>query len=202
MPAWTRYVPTRDATPPQSIGALLSRSQSGKMQARATQHIGRAWQERLATFRQNTDAGQAMLAQIDEFWNRGTAFDIVHPDYATPRGAGGGTPLVAGASQTGTNLNTDGWPATTTVLRRGDLFTIGGLIPVYSVTADVVSDGAGLATLPINPPIYAGGSPADNAALTITGVLFRVRLLERPHLPPSDTARLIDGLTLTFVEAP
>ena len=102
----------------------------------------------------------------------------------------GGTPLVNGASQTGSSLVTDGWTAAAASrLKKGDVFTIASVYAVnpqnyrsttqlqqFVVTADVSSDGAGAATIPIYPPIILTGAyqtvdalPADNAALTIVG---------------------------------
>lgn len=107
----------------------------------------------------------------------------------------GGVPVVAGAGQTGPNLATSGWTAAAALrLRKGDVFTIANVFAVNAVsgdiqqnllqfvaTADVSSDAAGLATIPLYPPIVpAGGpprnpyqtvsaSPANLAALTILG---------------------------------
>lgn len=107
---------------------------------------------------------------------------------------GASVPLVNGAGQTGSTLITDGWVASTQVLNAGDTFTIAGAFAVnpitrqptidlqqFIVTADVTSDGAGNATIPISPAIndgtIAGQAPyqnisgpiADNAAITIFG---------------------------------
>lgn len=104
-------------------------------------------------------------------------------------GAQGGTPLVDGASQTGSNLVTDGWTASTQVLNEGDIITLTGVNAVnpqnrqdvgqlrqFVVTADVTSDGLGAATIPIFPAITPTGafqtvtaSPADDAAITVLG---------------------------------
>lgn len=102
----------------------------------------------------------------------------------------GGTPLVNGASQTGSSLITDGWTASAASrLKKGDVFTIAGVYAVnpvsknttgvlqqFVVTADVSSDGSGNATIPIYPAITpttaqktVSASPADNAALTVLG---------------------------------
>ena len=118
---------------------------------------------------------------------------------------GASTPLVNGAGQDVTyaaskstntqSLVTDGWSASTTVLKAGDVFTIAGVYAVnpvpgegatgktaqpylqqFVVRQDATSDGAGNATLTIAPAIVATGpyqtvseAPADNAALTIVG---------------------------------
>lgn len=102
----------------------------------------------------------------------------------------GGTPLVNGATQTGSSLVTDGWTAGQTVLKKGDIFTIQGIYGVHRetrqpfgylqqfvATADVTADGSGNATIPISPAITTTGpfqtvsvSPADNAPITPAGV--------------------------------
>lgn len=105
-------------------------------------------------------------------------------------GAHGGTPLVNGASQTGTSLVTDGWTASVSgLLKQGDVFTIAGVYGVnpvsrqstgklqkFVVTSDRASNGSGQATLEIYPAITTSGayqtvtnSPADNAAITVLG---------------------------------
>lgn len=105
-------------------------------------------------------------------------------------GAQGGTPLVKGASQTGSSLITDGWTASVTgVLKKNDVFTIAsvysvnpvskastGVLQQFRVTADASSDGTGNSTLAIEPSIVTSGAtqtvsagPADNAAITVLG---------------------------------
>ncbi len=102
----------------------------------------------------------------------------------------GGTPLVNGATQTGSSLVTDGWTAAAAArLNKGDVFTLPtvfavnpqtrestGQLQKFVVMADVSSNGSGQATISIFPPIVTSGalmtvtnSPADNVALTIIG---------------------------------
>ena len=98
------------------------------------------------------------------------------------------TPLVDGANQTGTTLNTDGWDSGDTTLNAGDTFTIAGVEAVnpqnyrttgrlqkFVVTA-TLSDTTGDMALSISPPIITSGqlqtvtaSPADGAVITVTG---------------------------------
>jgi hypothetical protein len=114
-------------------------------------------------------------------------------------GTKAGTPLVNGASQISTylatkntntqNIVTDGWTASSAILKAGDVFTIAGVFAVnpvskavlpylqqFAVQADVSSDGAGNATVSIAPAIITSGAyqtvsaaPADNAAITVLG---------------------------------
>ncbi len=103
-------------------------------------------------------------------------------------GALGGTPVVNGASQTGSSLVTNGWTASVTgILNAGDVFTIPGVYAVnpltqqstgalrnFVVTATVNSDAGGNVTIPIYPAITTSGayqtvtaSPASGAAITV-----------------------------------
>lgn len=93
--------------------------------------------------------------------------------WSTARGIATGTPLVKGASQTGRSVITDGWTATKTgILLAGDFIKFAGQDKVYMVTADANSDGSGNATIAIEPALMS--SPANDAAITVTGVSFSV----------------------------
>lgn len=96
------------------------------------------------------------------------------------------TPLVNGASQTGSSLITDGWASGASSLKKGDIFTIAGVYSVnpvsrvstgrlqqFVVTSDV-SDSTGAMTISISPSIITSGqlqtvdaAPADNAAINV-----------------------------------
>lgn len=110
--------------------------------------------------------------------------------YSRQVGPLGGAPAVNGAAQTGSNLVTNAWTAAAALrLRKGDVFTIAGVNSVnpitkqsngtlqqFVVTADVSSDAAGNATIPISPAIITTGStqtvtasPANGALLTVVG---------------------------------
>jgi hypothetical protein len=98
------------------------------------------------------------------------------------------TPLVKGASQTGASLIVDGWASGASSLKKGDIFTVGGVFQVnpsgkantgrlqqFVVTADI-SDTAGEMTIGISPSIITSGqlqtvnaAPADNAVVTVLG---------------------------------
>lgn len=198
---WVRHVQAREATPLLLPGAYLSRGNSGKLLTRAIATGGWVWEETYPAFNAKSLAGRAFLAQIARCWAEGEIFDLGHPDYATPLGAGGGTPLVNGANQAGANLITDGWPASTLVLRAGDFFKIAGLNGMRQNRADATTNGTGQVTLGILPIILAGASPADNAVLTVTGVLFRTALVGIPDLSRIDVSGYVTGLTLAFQEA-
>ena len=96
------------------------------------------------------------------------------------------TPLVNGASQTGSTIVTDGWASGASSLKKGDIFTIAGVNSInplgyssngrlqqFVVTANI-SDTSGAMTIAISPSIITSGqlqtvdaSPADNAVITV-----------------------------------
>lgn len=74
--------------------------------------------------------------------------------------------LVAGGSQTGSEIDTDGWGARDG-LNAGDwiAFENGTFRELHVVKADSWADASGAMTISIHPPIRR--SPSDNAAVTI-----------------------------------
>ena len=99
------------------------------------------------------------------------------PSYVSPRGVGGGTPLVKGAGQTGKTLLIDGCPTSTTGwLRKGDYFQLGTgtSARLHKLIDDATTNGSGETTLEFRPALRT--SPADNAAVVISSPkgLFRM----------------------------
>lgn len=104
-----------------------------------------------------------------------------------------GSPTVNGAGQSGNSIVTQSWPNSQTVLKQGDIITFAnvnavnpqnrqstGSLRQFVVTSDVVSSGAGAATIPIAGPgglgIIAAGpfqtvdsTPANSAAIVVSG---------------------------------
>lgn len=102
----------------------------------------------------------------------------------------GATPIVTVAGQTGATILTSGWTVSITGLgKKGDVvqfanvFTVNpvtyqstGELQNFTLTADVDSDGGGLASLVVDPPVTVAGksqtvnaSPAASAAITVWG---------------------------------
>lgn len=93
--------------------------------------------------------------------------------WSSARGIATGTPVVKGAAQTGRTVLTEGWTASQTgILLAGDFIKFAGDSKVYMVTADCNSDGAGDASVVIEPALMA--SPADHAVITVNSVPFTV----------------------------
>jgi hypothetical protein len=111
-------------------------------------------------------------------------------------------------------VGTSGWTATTTFLNLGDNFTIAGVYSInpqsrastgqlqkFVVTDTSVTDGAGLSTLAISPPIIIAGanqtvsnSPANNAAITVIGASGTVT--------PQGIAFHRDAMTMASADLP
>tara|TARA_R110000787_G_scaffold285016_2_gene399573 strand:- start:2891 stop:3505 length:615 start_codon:yes stop_codon:yes gene_type:complete len=99
-----------------------------------------------------------MRAMIDD----NGSFYAIDPDNTNPATVVTGTPLVNGASQTGGSIITDGWAFSVTAMLAGERLQIG--TQYYELKEDVVTDGAGNATIEIMPKLRA--SPANNAVIT------------------------------------
>lgn len=115
---------------------------------------------------------KAFFAQL-----RGMAGRFYLGDYShrTPAGSAAGTPLVNGASQTGSSLITDGWtPSQSNLLLPGDYIGVNGELKI--ITAACSSDGSGNATLTFEPPLRA--APLDNAPITVAAPKCTMRLLD------------------------
>lgn len=108
-------------------------------------------------------------------------------------GTQGGTPVVAGANQTGSSIATSGWSNSTNVLNAGDIIFFAGVHRInpltrqstgdlrpFVVLAAVTSNGSGQANIPIacvdgdgitlaGPYQTVDVSPANNASVTVSG---------------------------------
>ncbi len=114
----------------------------------------------------------AFLCELDGRAGRFNGFD---PGAKLPLGVATGSPLVNGASQTGTSIITNGWTINTTgILKAGDFigFTNGEM---KMIVADANSDGSGNATLSINPAIR--DAPGDTSVITTSNVKVAMMLV-------------------------
>ena len=116
---------------------------------------------------------QAFLVKLNGQQHRFTLQDHSH----TPRGAGGGTLRVNGASQSGTTLVCDGATASVTnYLRAGDYISFNN--ELHMVVADANSDASTNVTLSIAPPIRK--TPADDTIVDYTVPVLGVFMLAGP----------------------
>jgi hypothetical protein len=135
---------------------------------------------------------QAFMAQLRGRSGRFYLYNFARP---SPRGTATGTPLVKGASQTGTSLAIDGLAAGATLL-AGDFFEVGGELKI--VTATATANGSGEATVSFEPPLRA--SPADNAAITLTQPKATM-MLEDDAARVTTRAPFWSSVSITAIEA-
>lgn len=107
---------------------------------------------------------------------RAGTFLLGDPDGRGPQGSAAGTPVVAGAGQTGQVLSTAGWAPNSAVLKAGDYIQIGsaGSARLHKVLRDAVSDAGGGCALDIWPRLRE--SPPAGTPLVTSGCvgLFRM----------------------------
>jgi hypothetical protein len=200
MPAFPRTVLPRRPSVPRFPETLRSTGGTGKVQTRAPLIVGVTWQEEYPALDWTDAVVRGWLAQVEQFWRTGTKFTIDHRAYLTQKGAGGGTPLINGASQTGSSINTDGWPNDTTVLKAGDLVRFGALSIVDWLVADALTNGSGQVALQLARSIVTGGSPADNASVLYGASITFQCVLTAFEPGEADPDQFIDGLVLGFQE--
>ena len=117
----------------------------------------------------NFNAWRAFMALM-----RGAANDVQIPVDVTAQSAIANTMSVNGANQTGRNINVDGLPNSTAILKAGQFVTIGNQL--LQLTADVTSNGSGQATLSFEPAIRV--APADNATVEFRNPYALMYMLE------------------------
>ena len=147
---------------------------------------------------------RVMQAFISSLRGMSGRFTYTHPHTFRLATATIGTPLVKGAGQTGVTLLADGFTAGATVMKAGDFFSLAdppGRQRLYQVTADVVADGSGNATLEFGPPLRS--SPPDNLALNLTtpSPLWMLASDEEGNIAWAARDVLRAGFTLNVVEA-
>jgi hypothetical protein len=137
---------------------------------------------------------QALLVRLRGMENRLLMHDLSKP---VLRGSGGGTPVVNGASQTGSSIILSGLPATTLVYKAGDMLGIGGELKM--VTTDATSTGGGALTVQFEPPLRA--SPSNGSAVTTSKPQARFVPADNSVRWLNEPARIVSGFTLELIEA-
>jgi hypothetical protein len=113
-------------------------------------------------------------------------------------GAVSGSPIVAGAGQTGSSLNVSSMPVSKTVFLTGDAFSVDGRLKI--VSAPVNSDGSGLATITFSPPIIT--APANGASIVWNAPTCLMMLSEDTQRRPLEAMRRPTAdYDVTFEEA-
>ena len=158
-------------------------SESQSVYTGATQvyaHQGQWWEGEITFVKTNRETASELVAFLLALRGKFGTFLYGDPDYLAlgSRGAGGGTPLVAGGSQTGRTLDVDGFTPLTTVYYKGDYFSLGSgtSTRLYCLTKDATTDSSGAVTLDFEPALRS--SPDDDDPLTFTGAKCLMMLNE------------------------
>jgi hypothetical protein len=173
LPNTTSYASARMTA--RSVVGVSKSPFTGHTQVQA--HTGKWWEFEAHLVPMTRASAEEWIAFMLSLNGQQGTFLLGDPLGATARGIGTGTPLVKGASQTGSSLITDGWTASQTgILKAGDYFQLGtgSSSKLYKVLADANSDGSGDATFDIFPSINT--AVADDLAITVSSAkgLFRL----------------------------
>lgn len=165
--------------PSSSVFSLISNTQAFTSPlSRSTQTIelpGARWQFSL-TYQNLSDADarvlKAFLLSLRGAAGRFLLWDHAHP---APAGQAIGSPIVNGAGQLGTTINTAGWSSNITgLLLAGDYIQLGAELKI--LTADANSNGTGLAALAFEPPLRT--SPGNGSSIIIVKPTAVFRLID------------------------
>jgi hypothetical protein len=127
---------------------------------------GERWKIEVSVDKMTREEAAAWTAFIASLRGAVGSFTFGDELYKNPRGAGGGTPKVNGAGQSGYTLITDGWPNNTLVLKAGDFFQVSGTYGIHEVLTNATSNGSGQVTLDIWPKAR---SYSDNSDIIYSG---------------------------------
>ena len=170
-------------------------------QQQVYKHQGQWWEAEVSLPPMKRADAEQVVAFLLKMNGQYATFLLGDKPATSTRGIGTGTPLVNGASQTGSELVTDGWTTSTTgILKAGDWIQLGSgsTTRLYKVLDDVNSDGSGNATINIFPDLRS--SPADDAAITVSNTqgLWRLASNETQY---SIDQMSVYGITFACVEA-
>jgi len=143
------------------------------MKAQIFEYAGQRWEAEVSLDPMTRADAAPWLAFLAALKGRIGTFRWGPELLKSPLGAGTGTPLVNGGSQSGHTLVTDGWANSTLVLKAGDYFQIGDSL--YMVLSDVTSNGSGQASIDIWPHLRGH---ADNSPLVTTNPKCLMRLVD------------------------
>jgi hypothetical protein len=191
-----------------NVRNVVSVSQSpftGQQQTYDFGPTGGAWWElrfRTTPMFSRADA-DPWIAWVEKLKGRRGSFLAGDPLRTSLRGVGGGTPLVNGSNAIrSATLAVKGLPnSTANVWREGDLIQIGTgtAARLYRVMTDTTSDGSGLATVDIHPPLRT--TYANNTAIVVSAPVGVFRLTDNSLGYAMTPPYTHESLAISAVEA-
>ena len=161
---------------------------------------GSLWISRYTIPKMKRETAAAWIAFFTKLEGKFNTFNAYDANWKINIGISTGSPLVNGASQTGSSLITDGWtPSTKNMLMQGDYFSVNG--ELKQVTDNVNSDSGGNATISFKPALRE--SPTEDAAITVNPATTTMYLLSNSVLSDyeSDENGIYNELTFSGAEA-
>lgn len=194
--------PRRARLFPRATVAVSESPFSRVQQAQA--HPGELWGLEVEWPPMSRAQAEPLLAALLALKGRFGTFFYGDPDGRVPRGSAAsnpGTPLVAGAGQTGNALVLDGAPANAAgYLKAGDYVQLGSgtNARLYKALEDASADAAGNVALTIWPALRS--APADNQPAIVSGAVGAFRLASNEVSWESDE-RGVYALSVSASEA-
>lgn len=185
----------------RAINAVIYEMSPFTFTGQAQASSGQMWQADVSLPPMKRADAETWIAWLVSLRGQYGTFNMGDMSAASPRGAGGGTPRVNGASQTGEELIIDGCTANVTGwLKAGDYVQLGaaGTATLHKVLADVDTNASGQTTLSLWPHIRS--APADNATVVISNTVGRWRLSTN-ETAWSVNEMAIYGITFSAMEA-
>lgn len=147
------------------------------LQQKVQVHQGEAWEIQGTIDLLNREQAEEYNAWLLSLNGREGTFTTIIPGSETPRGVATGTPLINGASQTGQDIDTDGWsPSVTGILKAGDFVQVGtGLnTKLHKQLVDADSNASGEVTLTLAPEVRVAYSDNETIIVNNCKGLFRL----------------------------
>lgn len=158
--------------PDVGIGALVWGQQSNTQSFTSpldgsTQTLempGSRWTASLSMPILTKETARKMTAFLVKLRGESGRFYLFDHSLPNPNGLALGSPVVSGANQSGTSIDTSGWDASiSALLKEGDLIGIGDELKM--VMEVVNSDSSGLASIVFEPPIRK--PPTDGSEIVL-----------------------------------
>lgn len=172
----------------KKVSIAQTKSQSGKRLAQKRGPTLYNLEVKVPTQRLNGDKYYLIEEEMmklgygSETFNSANISGVLPTGMTSPRGVWSFSPVVSGASQTGTSINVYIGSATVVVgyAKALDYVQFTGSRKVYQITADASSNGSGVVTLQLNSPLV--GSPGDLASVVFgDSVDFNFAIMKKPH---------------------
>lgn len=152
---------------------LISRGAAGYREA--ANYGGGFWSIQVSTRPLSRAYADVFSGFLDGLRGGLDIFNLTIPFYSKPKLAYSGVVLVDGASQTGRDIEVDGMPTNTTVLRQGEFVKFENQNKIYRLREDLVSDITGAGTLKLHMDIVST-IPGNDDNVVFNNVPFRVSI--------------------------